>query len=51
MAGYNLYRVTCGEKDVKDFAIGIVDSPSWLASSLWVMLVNSGYDLIVKKSM
>lgn len=51
MTGYNLFRVTYGEKDVKDFAIGIVDSPSWFASSLWVMLVNSGHELIMKKGL
>lgn len=50
MTGYNLLRVTCGEKDIRDFAIGVFDSTSWFSNAIWVMLVCKGHELVMKKS-
>jgi hypothetical protein len=42
MTGYNLFRVTIGDKDIKDFAIRTVDVPQWFSNSIWMCLVSSG---------
>lgn len=49
MVGYNLFRVSVGEKQVNDFAIRTVDIPIWFCNSIWTILLNSGYEIVKKK--
>lgn len=42
MAGYNLFKVSIGEKEGKDFAIKTIDIPTWFANSIWVILAHGG---------
>lgn len=39
MNGYNLFRISMGEKDIKDFAIRTIDIPIWFSNCIWMGLL------------
>lgn len=49
MNGYNLFRVSLSEKDVKDFAIRKIDVPLWFGNSLWICLINAGHEANIRR--
>ena len=42
MTGYNLFKVTLNEKQIRDLAIRTVDIPLWFSNSIWICLVSAG---------
>lgn len=49
MAGYNLFRVTFGEKQSKDYAIRTIDASMWFGKSIWICLIHAGNQMGIKR--